>query len=186
MNAFPARMTGAGEPPSVRPLSIDPECERSRTGPKSVLNPAASSSRPMIRASSWSDDMPPAAASPADGIGANSCRKRSVAPPSCEIPINAGISRPSEKRAVNRSVWSKVSRLRRDRTMPPGRITSNSSRVRRSGSWPWNPRKKSWPTFSSSANRLRSFIRPFPKIGEMFQRLDRCEVVNIQGPQRAS
>src|SRR5678815_3787495 len=67
--------------------------------------------------------------------------------------------------------------------MPPGRMMSRSSRVWRSGSCPWNPRKKSCPTFSSSANRLTSFICSLPEIGELLQRLHGREVVDIQCAQ---
>src|SRR4030095_9848758 len=78
---------------------------------------------------------------------------------------------------------SNVSMLRRERTIPPGRMISSSSRVSRSGSWPWNPRQKSCPIFSSSPNRLTSFIRSLPEFGELFQRLHRREVVDIQCAQ---
>src|SRR4051812_4330612 len=64
--------------------------------------------------------------------------------------------------------------------MPPGRMTSRSARVSRSGSEPWKPRKKSCPTFSSSVRRLSCFICSLLEFRELPQRLHRREVVYIQ------
>ena len=142
IKAWPARVAAAGEAARVRPRRIDPGVARSSTGPKSVLNPVAWSSR-QSRAQATEDE-------PCLGLlrhsWTESVRKVVEAGPQRRLPDGsrpdaANITARRRSGKSRRAVWSKVSMLRRERTMPPGRIMSSSSRVSRSGSRPWNPRK---------------------------------------------